>query len=325
MPAHGLRWSMIDQFGRDIHYLRLSLTERCTLKCAYCRADEGQCPKQAELRCEQFAQIVRACAALGIRKVRLTGGEPLLRRDIVEIVEACAAAPGIEEITLTTNAQQLDGRAERLKRAGLTRMNISIDSLDPEKFRRMTGGGEVRRVFDAVDEALACGLLPVKLNAVVVRGENDDEIDDFIELTRTRPIEVRFIELMPLGRLGEDPRRRVPSGELIGARPQLRPVPPAYPGQPSTDYKIDGYQGKVGFISAVSHKFCGDCNRIRILSDGKLRPCLGNNAEISLLPALEQGEAALTAAIREAIYNKPRAHHFEENWKTRRNMTRIGG
>ncbi len=316
---------MIDGYGRNIRYLRLSLTERCTLKCAYCRADEGLCPKKRELTADQFVKIVRACASLGINKLRLTGGEPLLRRDIVQIVAECAAIEGIEEIALTTNAQQLDGRAPALKKAGLTRMNISVDSLNPDKFARLTGGGELRRVMQAIDQSIECGLLPVKLNAVVVRGVNDDEIDDFIELTRERPIEVRFIELMPLGKLGEDPSKRVPSAELIDARPWLHPVSPSYIGQPSTDYQVDGYKGRVGFISAVSHKFCADCNRIRIMSDGMLRPCLGDNGEVSLLPALEQGMDALEQVIRTAILNKPAGHHFEENWKTLRNMSRIGG
>lgn len=316
---------MIDRFGRVINYLRLSVTERCTLKCEYCRTDDSPCAKHSELSAEQLVRIVTACAELGITKLRLTGGEPLLRDDIVDIVSGCAAIAGIEEIALTTNAQQLGGMASRLKAAGLNRLNISIDSLKPEKFRAITGGGDLKRVLDGVDEAIENGLLPIRLNVVVVRGRNDGEIDDFIALTKHRPIDVRFIELMPIGRLGEDPSLRVLSSSLISERPYLIPEKPDYTGQPAINFSIDGYAGRVGFISPISHKFCAECNRVRIMSDGMLRPCLGNNSELSLLSALSDSDKALTETIRDAIYNKPQGHNFENAWKTEKNMNRIGG
>ena len=316
---------MIDQYGRGITYLRLSLTERCTLKCAYCRADEGECPKRRELACEDMLRIVRVLAGLGIEKVRLTGGEPMLRRDLLEIIRGIHATPGIREITMTTNAQHLGGQAAALREAGLNRLNISIDSLKPERYRKMTGGGALSAVLQGIDDALAAGLVPLKLNAVLLRGVNDDEVDDFIALTRDRPVDVRFIELMPMGNV-DHTARRVTGEELIAARPYLLKQPPRYPGQPSSDYAVEGFAGRVGFISPISHRFCSDCNRVRVMSDGMLRPCLGDNSEVSLKPALacaDDGE--LARVIAQAIYHKPRTHRFDEAFQTRKDMSRIGG
>lgn len=315
---------MIDRFGRRINYLRLSVTERCTLRCEYCRVDEGICPKAAELSTSEFIRITRACANLGITKVRLTGGEPLLRRDILEIIRGISALETIREITMTTNGQMLPGQSAALKRAGISRLNISLDSLDPQTYHEMTGG-DLGLVLTGIDEAIATGLLPVRINVVLVRGKNDHEVDDFIEFTKDRPLDVRFIELMPVGELGQDEMLRVSTDELLGDRPCLQPLPPRYPGQVSSDYGLDGYMGRVGFISPISHKFCGNCNRIRIMSDGMLRPCLGNNSEISLKEALQAGDEVLVEAIRSAIYNKPASHHFELGFRSEKNMSRIGG
>lgn len=316
---------MKDSRGRDIVYLRLSVTERCTLKCEYCRADEGECPKQKELSADELELIVRAAAELGVTKIRLTGGEPLLRRDIVELVSRFKAVQGITEIAMTTNAQQLCGRAKGLKAAGLDRLNISLDSLRPERYKSITGGGEIEPVLAGIDEALAAGLTPLKINAVVVRGRNDDEIDDFIELTCSKAVDVRFIELMPMGEMQRNIGLRVPSEELISARPYLQPLPPRYESQPSQDYMVEGHLGRVGFISPVSHKFCGACNRIRVMSDGMLRPCLGSASEVSLKPALGRGYEALVAEMRRAIYDKPEGHCFEKGVTNGKNMNRIGG
>ena len=315
---------MIDRLGRNIEYLRLSVTERCTLRCAYCRVDEGICPKAAELSTTEFIQIARSCAALGINKIRLTGGEPLLRKDILEIVRGISAIEGIREITMTTNAQQLAGKASMLRQAGLNRINISLDSLNAAKFWEMTGG-DLETVLAGIDEAIAADLLPVKVNAVLVRGQNDAEVDDFIALTMHKPIDVRLIELMPMGDLGQDDSLRVDNRELIAARPYLRPLPPRYAGQPSTDYAVDGYLGRVGFISPISHRFCASCNRIRVMSDGTFRPCLGDNMEISLKDALKAGENELIEVLREAIYEKPTGHHFNGSFRSIRAMSSIGG
>lgn len=316
---------MKDHFGRSIEYLRLSLTERCTLKCAYCRAGEGDCPKQRELSAAEFARIARVMAGLGINKIRLTGGEPMLRRDLEEIIARLAAIPEIEEIAMTTNAQHLPGRAAALKAAGLTRLNISIDSLKPDRYREMTGGGELAPVLKGIEEAIEAGMLPLKLNAVLLRGVNDDEIDDFISLTKDKPLDMRFIELMPLCADG-DVSRRVSPDEILAARSWLKPLPPRYISQSSEDYAVDGYRGRVGFISPVSHKFCGNCNRVRVMSDGMLRPCLGDNREVSLKEALKSADDALLAEIiRKSIFCKPEGHAFVDGFASDKNMSRIGG
>jgi cyclic pyranopterin phosphate synthase len=315
---------MLDKFGRKIEYLRLSVTERCTLRCAYCRVDDGYCPKAAELSADEFTRIVRICAELGIKKVRLTGGEPLLRKDIIDIVRNIAQIEGIHELSMTTNAQQLGGRALALKQAGLDRINISLDSLDVVKFKEMTGG-DLSLVLAGIDDAIEVGLLPVKVNVVLVRGKNDNEVDDFIALTREKPIDVRFIELMPLGDLGQDETLRIYNGDLIKARPYLIPLPPRYSSQPSRDFQVEGYLGRVGFISPLSHKFCGLCNRIRLMSDGMLRMCLGVDSEVSLLDALNLDDDALREAIKNAIYNKPAQHEFDGYFVSDKNMRRIGG
>lgn len=316
---------MIDRYGRNIDYLRLSITERCTLKCEYCRSDEGLCPKKAELSKHDFTRIVKAMASLGIRKIRLTGGEPLLRKDVVEMITEFSAISGIEEIVMTTNAQQLKGMAKKLKDAGLSRLNISIDSLNEQKYRNITRGGDLKAVLSGIEEAIEAELLPIKLNAVIMRGRNDDEIDDFIALTKDKPINMRFIELMPIGKLGTDPSLRVPSEELIAARPYLKPVRPMYDSQPSADYRIDGYIGSVGFISPVSNKFCGKCNRVRVMSDGILKQCLGDNSEVSLKNALSGTDEQLKKAIRQAIFDKPKQHNFDKGFSSQRQMNAIGG
>lgn len=315
---------MKDEWGRDITYLRLSVTERCQLNCAYCRGGENKASVE-ELSAQEFARIARAMAALGVTKVRLTGGEPLLREDILEIVERLHAIEEIREITLTTNAQRLPGMAAALKKAGLTRINISIDSLDPVRYKSITGGGSLAPALLGMEEALKVGLTPLKVNAVLMRGINEEEIDAFIALTKEEPIDVRFIELMPLGK--GDVSRRVTGDEIIKARPWLVPTPPRYAAQPSMDYMVEGHKGRVGFINPLSHRFCGCCNRVRVMSDGMLRLCLGVDAEVSLKEALASREdEQLLAVIREAIKKKPPRHCFEDDgFHSRKDMSKIGG
>ena len=316
---------MNDRFGRTITYLRLSLTERCTLKCSYCRAGEGFCPKKGELSQDELLRIVRAFAAVGVKKVRLTGGEPMLRRDLIPIISGIRGIDGIEEITMTTNGQHLAGQCRALREAGLDRLNISVDSLKPERYTAITGGGSLALVLAGIEEAFAAGFSSLKLNVVLLRGQNDDETDDFIALTKDRPISVRFIEYMPLGET-DQASLRVTGAELLKKHPQLVPVEPAYPGQPARDYQMPGYVGRVGLIDPMSHRFCADCNRVRVMSDGMLRPCLGSNEEFSLKEALAQeGDAALLAVITEAIKHKPETHCFDEGFTVEKNMSRIGG
>ena len=315
---------MKDQWGRDITYLRLSVTERCQLNCAYCRGYRQQA-EQRELTAEEFARIVGTMAELGVKKVRLTGGEPLLRQDILIIVSKLRAINGIEEITLTTNGQLLPGKARLLKEAGLTRINISMDSLDENRYRSITGGGELAAVLAGIQEAIDFSLTPLKINVVLMRGINEEEIDAFIGLTREDPIDVRFIELMPMGK--GDVSRRVTGDELLKTRPWLVAIPPRYAGQPSADYVVQGHQGRVGFISPLSHRFCGFCNRVRVMSDGMLRLCLGVDAEVSLAEALaQQDDTLLHEVIRDAVYRKPPSHRFEdEGFHSQKDMSRIGG
>jgi len=316
---------MNDRFGRTITYLRLSLTERCTLKCAYCRAGEGICPKKGELSRDEFLRIVRAFAAVGVKKVRLTGGEPMLRRDLLPIISGIRAIEGIEEITMTTNGQHLAGQCRALREAGLDRLNISVDSLKPERYTAITGGGSLALVLAGIEEAFAAGFSSLKLNVVLLRGQNDDETADFIALTMDRPISVRFIEYMPLGET-DQASLRVTGAELLKKHPQLVPVEPAYPGQPARDYQMPGYVGRVGLIDPMSHRFCADCNRVRVMSDGMIRPCLGSNEEFSLKEALEQtNDSALQAVIARAIALKPETHCFDEGFSAEKTMRHIGG
>ena len=319
---------MIDQYGRSIEYLRISVTENCNLKCIYCNPDgKLLCDKGANyLSPVEIEKIVKAMAKIGIKKVRITGGEPLVRPDVCEIIERIAKIPGIEDISMTTNGINLDTMAEKLKEAGLNRLNISLDTLKADKFSYITGGGDITRTLKGIDKALELGLTPVKLNTVLIKDINDDEIDDLIALAKDKPIEVRFIELMPIGFYGEKNKDKIMySDEVIEARPYLKFLKKTDKGAPATYYGIDGYLGKVGFISPMSHKFCGDCNRIRLTSDGKIRPCLGHNGEIVIRGFLDMTAEEFDDKIKEIIYSKPRGHNFEEGFSSSRKMSMIGG
>ncbi len=315
---------MRDTFGRKIDYLRLSLTERCTLRCTYCRADEGYCPRSRELSAEELILLAQATVELGITRIRLTGGEPLLRKDLMKIVSGIAALPGLKDLSMTTNAQMLAEMAHGLKAAGLMRLNVSMDTFKPDLFEKLTGGS-LQKVLDGLQAAMSAGFDPIKINVVLMRGVNDNEIDDFIDLTAKQKIDVRFIEYMPIGNGTGSDLLRLNNQEIIEARPWLKPIPPRLHGQPSTDYTYEGAQGRVGFISPISHRFCADCNRIRIMSDGYLRTCLGKDSEVSLSEALAEGKDALKRVISEAIYEKPERHCFDKESLEKRNMSRIGG
>lgn len=315
---------MLDWMGRDIHYLRISLTERCNLKCIYCREETAFCKARDELTLDDLTKLMRSFIALGIRRVRLTGGEPLIRKDLEQIVQMIAGFPQIYDLSMTTNAQGLADRIVPLHRLGLQRINISLDSLDPVRYRSMTRGGDFREVMRSIDAALKQGM-QVKINAVLVRGENDDEADDFIRLAREYPIDVRFIELMPFSALGTQDKQRVLNSEILTRHPELYAVPPRDRSQPSEDYCAEGFAGRIGFISPISHKFCGNCSRVRLTSDGKLRMCLGNDKETDIRPWLYTGEEQLTQVLRDAIYHKPAAHVFESNIRAARTMNQIGG
>ena len=226
---------------------------------------------------------------------------------------------------MTTNAQGLEKRVWDLRRAGLQRLNISLDSLCKERYSKMTRGGHLSDVLQGVEASIACGMQRVKINTVLVRGVNDGEIDDFIRLAKEYPLDIRFIELMPIGKLGEDASRRITSGEVLEGHPELVRIAPRDPNQPSEDYAGEGFRGRVGFISPVSHKFCADCNRVRLTSDGHIRMCLGHNEETDLRAALGRPDEVLLETIRNAVFNKPCGHAFETMFHSQRAMNRIGG
>lgn len=314
---------MKDQFDREITYLRVSITDLCNLRCRYCMPD-GVCQKQHEdiLSFEEITEIVEAAAGLGVKKIRITGGEPLVRKGCVELVRMVAAVPGIEEVDMTTNGVLLSRYGAALKQAGLRRVNISLDSLHPEKYADITGGGDLNAAREGIRAAFDAGLTPVKINTVLIGGFNDDEISDFVALTRTWPVELRFIELMPMGgTFGKD--AYVPGETVLQEVPQLQPIP--YDGGVAQLYRLPEGKGRVGLISPLSRHFCGTCNRLRLTSEGNLKPCLHSNQEI-----LVRGKhgAELTETMRKAILNKPRMHgtlDAEHRSEAGRAMHTIGG
>lgn len=316
---------MTDRYGRTITYLRLSVTERCNLKCIYCTP--GSKEHCTLLTTQEIDRVVRAFVTLGIRKVRITGGEPLVRSDIVTIVQNISRMKQVQDIPMTTNGILLPGCIKQLKEAGLTRLNISLDTLRPDRFERITGFDRLNDVMRGLELALEYHI-PVKINSVLVRGLNDDEIDDLIGLTKEMPIHVRFIELMPIGQFGQSNKDKVITGdEILQKRQDLIPLHRRESGGVAKMFYIQGHVGKVGLISPMSHQFCHDCNRMRVTSDGKLRPCLGDNGAVDLLPILRDGsDEQLLEVIQRAIYEKPRGHHFlEGEFQSDRNMNRIGG
>lgn len=326
---------LVDSFGRTITYLRLSVTDRCNLRCAYCMPEEGiqWMPREMVITSDEFARFVEAAASLGITKVRLTGGEPLVRRDIVEIVRKIAVIPGITDINLTTNAVLLDKLARPLKEAGLHRVNISLDTLDPEKFHRITRFGDFSTVWKGILAAEEAGLEPVKINSVVVRGLNENELPDLAKLSYDRPWHVRFIELMPVSN-GQDwgmdlppvEQRYFPAREMYGklADLKLEPVDEKNSG-PERTFRIPGGRGTVGFISPVGEQFCKDCNRIRMTADGHLRSCLLVDGEIDIREALRSGED-LRPYIEKAVAAKPEGHKLADRVSPgSRHMSQIGG
>lgn len=312
---------MIDSFGRKIEYLRLSLTERCQQKCTYCSASHGgDCIKSHELSADDFIFIAEVCAEVGFKKIRLTGGEPLLRRDICEIIGGISALKAYDDIAVTTNAQFLAPLAEDLKRAGLKRLNISLDSLNQATYKKITGG-ELQPALDGIKRAFEV-FGRVKINTVLIKGVNDSEADDFISLAKKYPIDVRFIELMPMGDGGEG----VKTDEILKNHPELKLCKNQNPSAPAVYYNDVDFKGRVGFISPLSHKFCKDCNRLRITSDGIIRPCLGTNVEFYAREAIiKRDKGEFIKILKEAIKNKPEKSCFGGDFTPSRTMNRIGG
>jgi cyclic pyranopterin phosphate synthase len=325
-----------DSFGRTINYLRISITDRCNLRCVYCMPEEGirWQPRQNLLSGTEIVQIVRCAAELGISRVRLTGGEPLVRPDVVEIVDQIFSLPGIEEVTLTTNGLLLERLAPQLARAGLRRVNISLDTLNPEKFSHITRGGRIERVFAGLAAAEQAGLEPIKINTVVVRGVNDDELLSLANLSTMHPWHIRFIELMPVGNGGnwgsifppvEDRYISVQEMRTILAPLKLTPMDNLPGSGPARSYHFPGAFGSVGFISPLGEHFCQSCNRVRLTSDGKLRACLLLDGEIDLVKALRSGQP-IQPLFLQAIREKPSGHELlNEHYPSARRMVQIGG
>lgn len=326
-----------DRFGRGIDYLRISLTERCNLRCAYCMPTEGLsfAPDAELLDAAEIEAVVRAAATVGFRKVRLTGGEPLLRADVVDIVRRIAGVAGIADISMTTNGIRLPQLAAPLKAAGLRRVNVHINSLNPENLSRLMRWGRLEDLWAGLHAAEAAGLLPIKINAVVARGFNDEDVVDLAALSLIHDWTVRFIELMPLG-AGQESRfainRYVPNHEvkarIEAALGPLEALPNADAADEARNYRLAGAPGRVGFISPVSEPYCGTCNRMRLTADGKLHLCLLHDDELDLRAALRGGgdSEALAAILARAVAAKPTGHALNRGIHTEaRRMHAIGG
>ena len=317
---------MIDTYGRQITYLRLSVTELCNLRCRYCMPEDGVCKKRHEdmLTQEEMIMAIRAAAALGVRKLRITGGEPLVKSNIVELCRAAAAVEGIEDVCLTTNGTLLPKLAAPLREAGVRRLNISLDTLDAEKFRYITRIGKLEDAVAGIEAALAAGFEKIKINSVLIGGFNDDEIPALAALTKKYPVDVRFIELMPMYDSGDfGPEAFIPYTVVTDRLPELCPVPAD--GGVAKLSRLPGAQGNVGLISPVSAHFCAECNRVRLTADGKIKPCLHSSDEISLKGLDENG---MRDALRSAILSKPKWHgelSYTERSHAARNMNQIGG
>lgn len=315
---------MQDAYGRTIRYLRISVTDQCNYCCRYCK-DAGQTHGygfRETLSKEEIAGIVRCAAECGIDKIRLTGGEPLMRADIAEICSLIRAIPGVKELTLTTNGSLLKKTAAGLKAAGVDRLNISIDTLDPERFRSITRTGNLSDVLEGIDAAEAAGFTNLKLNTVLIGGFNEDEIPSFVGLTEKRPISVRFIELMPIGIAAKWGKGRFLSSEtVLKAVPELEEI--ETDGVASV-FRVPGYTGTVGLIRPITGKFCDRCDRVRLTSDGKLKPCLHSPLEFSL-QGLKGDD--LMKAFQEAIWGKPKEHSVDPLHPSDagRGMYEIGG
>lgn len=323
-----------DAFGRVVDYLRISITDRCNERCLYCMPEgyHGWAQRPDHLTTEEILRLVRIAAGLGFRKFRLTGGEPLVRADVPELVRGMAAIPGVEAIGLSTNGTRLAALARPLREAGVRSVNVSLDALDPALYQRITGG-EVASVLAGIHAAVAAGFERVKLNAVLLRGRNEAEVWPLISFAAAHRLPLRFIELMPVSRADAlTDANFLPVTEVMEQlrdRDRLIPQPDHRFGHgPAKYYRLERAGALVGFIGAITNQhFCENCNRVRLTADGKIRPCLGNHGEVDLRAALRQhaSEADLAALLRHAVAQKPQGHVFRDNYTPCRPMVAVGG
>lgn len=308
---------MLDGFGRQVNYLRLSVTDRCDFRCTYCMAEEMHFVSREEiLTLEECLFIARAFVGMGVEKIRLTGGEPLVRKDFPWLAARIRELPGLRELAVTSNASQLSQFAGPLKQAGVDRINISLDTLDAAAFTRLTRGADLAQVLAGLDAAIAAfGKRNVKLNTVMLKGINDHELNAMLEFALAKGVDISFIERMPMGKTGDECDGSFYSStdalEQLGQRHELISSAESS-GGPARYWHIPGHESRAGFISPHSQNFCDDCNRVRVTARGELYPCLGNEGRVDLLPAVRSGdEAALRELIRQAVAAKPEAHAFD--------------
>lgn len=310
--------TLVDGFGRQVTYVRMSVTDRCDFRCVYCMGEDMTfLPREKVLTLEEMSLVAEAFAQLGVNKIRLTGGEPLVRRNVMELIRHIGDLPQITDFAMTSNGSQLGRMSEDLKAAGLNRLNISLDSLDAERFRQLTRKGDLNQVVAGIDAAVATGFKGIKLNAVILKGRNDHEILDLLEFAIERGIDISYIEEMPLGEISEHEREETYCSsdevrEVIAQRYELVPTTEKTDG-PSRYFRIPGLKTKVGFISPHSHNFCGTCNRVRVTAEGRLLLCLGNEHSVDLRAIIRANPGEIEPvkqAIRESMSIKPERHHF---------------
>ncbi|OGW56337.1 MAG: cyclic pyranopterin phosphate synthase MoaA [Nitrospirae bacterium RBG_16_43_8] len=325
---------MRDKFNRTIDYMRISITDRCNLRCIYCMPSDGLrlIEHKEILSYEEILRIIRIAAGLGVRKIRITGGEPLARKNITSLTSSIKNIPGIEDLSITTNGILLEKYAEKLMESGVDRVNVSLDSLRPERFKEITRGGDINVVLRGIETARKSGLLPVKINMIPIKGLNGDEIIDFARITLNSDYHVRFIEFMPFGSRGFwSADKHIPRDEIKSIVETLGPLIPVRVRKngPSKYFRLKDAQGVIGFISAITHHFCEECNRLRLTSNGKLKPCLFSETEIDLKPALRGGasDEEIERLLRLAIEIKPGRHNISDNSDLHvfQAMSQIGG
>lgn len=328
---------LVDSFGRRVDYLRLSVTDRCDFRCVYCMSEDMEfVPKPQILTLEELARLGEAFVDLGVRKIRLTGGEPLIRHNVMDLVRRLGALEGLDELVMTTNGSQLQRLAQPLVSAGVKRLNISIDSLKPRRFRQLTRHGHLEQVLDGIDAACNAGFEGIRLNAVVLRGRNDDEVLDLVEFARDREIDLAFIEEMPLGIIDEHNRELTLAESdwlqsQIEQHYQLHSLgDPSGSAGPARMYQLEDSRSRIGFISPHSNNFCHLCNRVRVTVEGRLLLCLGNEHSVDLRGLLRDpdiGKDALMSHIVDAMDLKPERHHFalSEEPQILRFMNATGG